>query len=52
MKEKLYSIKQNSAGLETDKSFRVSKRILLNREKRQGARDSGTPTVKRRIKCK
>jgi|HubBroStandDraft_1064217.scaffolds.fasta_scaffold939731_1 hypothetical protein len=35
MKEKLYSIKQNSAGLVMDKSFRVSKRILLNREKRQ-----------------
>jgi len=34
MKEKFYSIKQNSGRLETDKSFRVSKRTLLNREKR------------------
>jgi hypothetical protein len=34
MKEKLYAIKRNSAGFETDKSFRVSKRTLLNEEKR------------------
>jgi|ERR1700722_9088798 hypothetical protein len=35
MKEKLYSIKRKFIGLETDKSFRVSKRTLLNKEKRQ-----------------
>jgi hypothetical protein len=34
MKEKLYSIKRKFIGLETDKSFRVSKRTLLNKEKR------------------
>ena len=35
MKEKLYSIKRKFTGLETDKSFRVSKLTLLNKEKRQ-----------------
>jgi hypothetical protein len=35
MKEKLYSIKRKLTGLETDKSVRVSKRTLLNKEKRQ-----------------
>src|ERR1700722_12700723 len=34
MKEKLYSIKRKFTDLETDKSFRVSKRTLLNKEKR------------------
>jgi hypothetical protein len=34
MKEKLYSIKRKFTGLETDKSFRVSKLTLLNKEKR------------------
>jgi integrase len=34
MKEKLYALKKKFSGFETDKSFRVSKRTLLDEEKR------------------